>query len=250
MEQTTNMTKAADDVSGHSNGTEPPQAQSQTWLRNVGEGERFGSMLAGVGLIAAGFARRGYGGIILGALGTALIARGVSGHCALYQSLGVSGAKSDKPGVPDNVGISLERSVVIRRPREEVYGFWHHFPNLTGVMKHVERVELLDERRSHWVVQTPWGRRMEWDAVIINEHPNEMIAWESLPGGKPENAGSVRFEPEPHGLGTVVTVKLEYNPPGGLLGRLTGMLFGEEAGKEIEEDLAQLKKRMESGEMV
>ena len=248
MAQTTDVMQAPVDATGQLNGSQPPQPQGQTPLVNLGEGERYGSILGGAGLILAGLTRRGAGGVILGVLGTALIVRGVSGHCGLYGRFGISGAKSERPGVPDNVGITVERSIVINRPREEVFAFWRDVANLGDVMKHVERIESADGLRSHWVVRTPWGRRLEWDAAVINEHPNELIAWESLPGAKVQNAGAVRFEPEPHGNGTVVTVKLEYNPPWGLLGRLAGVLFGEEPGREISEDLLALKKRLESGE--
>lgn len=248
MEQTSKMTEGLGKPEQHPDGEEAPQSQRLPEMKNVGEAERYGSILGGLGLLLAGLARRGSSGVILGALGALLVRRGVTGQCALYQSLGISGAKSDRPGVPDNVGMNLEHSIVINRPREEIYAFWHHFPNLARVMKHIERIDLLDERRSHWVILTPRGRRVEWDAVVINEHPNEMIAWESLPGARVENAGSVRFEPDPHGQGTLVRVKLEYNPPGGLLGRLTSSLFGERAALEIKEDLVQFKKMMESGE--
>jgi len=249
MEQISSITEGAGKQDQHPDGEQPPQNLRLQEMKNVGEVERYGSILGGLGLILTGFVRRGSSGVLLGVLGALLVRRGVTGQCALYQSLGVSGAKSERPGVPDNVGMNLEHSIIINRPRETIYAFWRHLPNLALVMKHIERINLLDERRSHWVVLTPRGRRVEWDAVIINEHPNEMIAWESLPGAKIENAGTVRFEPEPHGKGTVVRVKLEYNPPGGLLGRLTGSLFGERAALEIKEDLAQFKKMMESGEM-
>jgi len=249
MEQTSKITEGAQAQAGHPDGEEPPQSQPLKEMKNVGEVERYGSILGGLGLILAGFTRRGSSGALLGVLGALFVRRGVTGQCALYQSLGVSGAKSERPGVPDNVGMNLEHSIVINRPREAIYAFWRHLPNLALFMKHIERIDLLDEQHSHWVVLTPRGRRVEWDAVIINEHPNEMIAWESLPGARVANAGTVRFEPEPHGHGTVVRVKLEYNPPGGLLGRLTGSLFGERAALEIKEDLAQFKKMMESGEL-
>ncbi len=247
MEQTSNVTEGGKEQERHPNGRQPAQRRRQP--KNLGEAERYGSILGGLGLILAGFTRRSSSGVLLGALGAALIQRGVTGQCALYQSLGVTSVKPDRPGVPDNVGVNLEQSVVINRPREEVYAFWRHLPNLARIMKHIERVDLLDERRSHWVVRTPWGRRLEWDAEIINEHPREMIAWESLPGAAVANAGSVRFEPEPHGQGTIVRVKLEYNPPGGVLGWMTGSLFGESAEREIKEDLAGLKQRLESGEL-
>ena len=192
MDQTTDVMQAPVDATGQLNGSQPPQPQGQTPLVNLGEGERYGSILGGAGLILAGLTRRGAGGVILGVLGTALIVRGVSGHCGLYGRFGISGAKSERPGVPDNVGITVERSIVINRPREEVFAFWRDVANLGDVMKHVERIESADGLRSHWVVRTPWGRRLEWDAAVINEHPNELIAWESLPGAKVQNAGAVR----------------------------------------------------------
>jgi len=254
MEQTSNVNQEAESSQAQHDGAKSPQNLRTGEFKNVGEAERYSSILGGLGLILAGLSRRGIGAVALGALGAALIQRGVTGHCSLYSGMGVNGttaeAETERSGVPDNVGIKLERSVVINRPREELFAFWRYFPNLTRAMKHVERIDLLNEKRSHWVIQTPRGRRIEWDAVVINEHPNEMIAWESLPGAKIENAGTVRFDPEPHGEGTVVTVKLEYNPPGGLFGRLGATLLGEKAGKEIEEDLNQLKNLMESGELV
>ena len=206
----------------HPNGEQPHRHWHIPENRNVGEPERYGSILGGMGLIMAGLTRRGSSGVLLGALGALLVQRGVTGQCAFYQSLGVSGAKSDRPGVPDNVGLNLSHSIVINRPREELYAFWRHLPNLARVMKHIERIDLLDERRSHWVVTTP---------------------------REVENAGSVRFEPEPHGQGTIGRVKIEYNPPGGLLGRLTGRLLRDRAAVEIREDLAELKRMMESGEL-
>jgi uncharacterized membrane protein len=223
-----------------------PQNTGKAPFFNVGEGERYGSILGGAALAVAGLSRRGWGGLAMGLVGGMLIQRGVSGHCNMYERFGISGAKSDRPGVPDNVGITVERHVVINRPPGEVYGFWREFGNLGSVMQHVDQVKTDDGLHTHWIVRTPWGRRMEWDAVVINEHPGEMIAWESLPGAQVQNAGAVRFEPE--GNGTKVTVKLEYNPPWGLLGRVAVFLFGEEPGRAISDDLQRLKKRLETGE--
>ncbi len=216
--------------------------------KNVGKAERGLSIVAGLGLLLGGFARRGYTGVALGALGALLLRRGASGQCALYRRIGISGAASSRPGVPDNVGVNLVRSILIEKSPEELFAFWRHLPNVTRVMPRVKQVDLLDERRSHWVVKAPWGRRVEWDALLINEHPNALLAWESQPGARVENAGSIRFEPEPHGLGTVVTMKVEYNPPGGLPGRLGALLYGKGIRREIEKSLARFKSLMETGE--
>ncbi len=217
---------------------------------NVGEGERYTSLLGGLALVLAGIARRGLGGLALAALGVAFIRRGVTGYCALYQKMGVSSARSARPGVPDNLGIKVERSITINRSPEDIFGFWRDVRNLPRFMQNIERVEPQDSNHSHWVARSgKKGVSVEWDAAIINEHPNEMIAWESLPGSSVQNAGSVRFEPAPGGRGTEVKIALEYNPPGGMLGALGARLFGEAPEQQIDEDLGRLKQLLETGEL-
>lgn len=60
---------------------------------NVGESERTLSILAGTGLLVAGVLR----GRLLGAAavlaGGCLAYRGLTGHCSIYESLGISTSK-------------------------------------------------------------------------------------------------------------------------------------------------------------
>ena len=60
-------------------------------------------------------------------------------------------------------------------------------------MQHLESVQVVDDKRSHWVAKAPAGRKVEWDAEIINEIPGELIAWRTLPGSDVISAGSVHF---------------------------------------------------------
>ncbi|MEI6351320.1 MAG: SRPBCC family protein [Verrucomicrobiota bacterium] len=215
-------------------------------LINVSEGERQGSIYAGIALMLLGFIRRGFSGVLLGGLGSLLLERGITGHCSMYENMGVSsaGGKSAAP----RFGQKVERNISINRPREQVFAFWRDFRNLPRFMEHVERVDILDDQRSHWVVKAPGGGTVEWDARIINEHPNEMIAWESLPGAEVENSGSVWFTPAPDGRGTQIKVSFQYNPPGGMLGKVGAWLFGESPEQQIEQDLARLKNVLEGRE--
>lgn len=230
-------------------------------LVNVGEAERYASILGGIALLLLGIARRGLGGLFLGGIGAAVIRRGVSGHCPLYRNMGVSTAHTTRAGVPDNVGTRVERSITINRPREEVFDFWRDFQNLPRFMGQIERIDLLDGARSHWVARAgrPTAgrskrpaqavRTVEWDARIINEIPRELIAWESLPGAQVQSAGSVRFEPAPGGRGTELKIVFEYNLPGRTLGIIAAKLFGEAPGRQLEEDLNRLKQLLEAGEV-
>jgi len=59
---------------------------------NLSEWERALSFIAGAGLIGASLAQKSIGGLFLGFVGTALVQRGWTGHCSLYQAIGRNSA--------------------------------------------------------------------------------------------------------------------------------------------------------------
>ena len=147
-------------------------------------------------------------------------------------------------------GIQVKKSIVINSSPEELYQFWHDFENLPRFMNHLESVRVTGERRSHWVAKAPAGKTVEWDAETTADEPNRLIAWRSLEGSDVDNSGSVRFERTPGGRGTLVTVELEYDPPGGVIGAGVAKLFGEEPEQQIYDDLRCFKQVIETGEVV
>jgi uncharacterized membrane protein len=146
-------------------------------------------------------------------------------------------------------GIRVQRSITVNRPAEEVYAFWRNFENLPRFMQHLESVETLDGRRSHWKAKAPAGTSVEWDAETTEDRPNELIAWRSTEGATVPNEGVVRFEPAAGGRGTEVHVDLRYEPPAGKLGALVAKLFGEEPTQQVRDDLRRFKRNVESGEL-
>jgi uncharacterized membrane protein len=146
--------------------------------------------------------------------------------------------------------VRLAKSIIVSRPPEEAYAFWRKLENLPNFMDHLESVQTIDEKRSHWRAKTPGGITVEWDSEIIREEPNSLIGWRSMPGSDLESAGSVRFERAPGGRGTIVRVKLEYAPPGGAVGANIARLFGAEPGQEIEKALRLMKQILETGGIV
>ena len=146
-------------------------------------------------------------------------------------------------------GIHVVKAVTINRPPEELYQFWHNFENLPRFMSHVQSVQTLDDRRSHWKVNAPANMSVEWDAEIIADEPNRRIAWQSLPDAGVRNAGSVRFEPANGNRGTRMTVELQYEPPLGKLGATVAKLLGEEPEKQVYDELRAFKQVMELGEV-
>lgn len=145
-------------------------------------------------------------------------------------------------------GITVEKTVTINRPAAEVYAFWRDFSNLPRFMTHLESVTVSGDGRSHWVAKTPLGHRVEWDAEVINELQDHLIAWRSVGETATPNAGYVHFDEEPGGRGTVVKVSLEYSPPGGVVGATVTKVFHEEPSQQVDEDLRRFKEIMEAGE--
>ncbi len=217
---------------------------------NISSREQAISLLIGSGLVLAGLRRFSLGGLAVAGVGAALIQRGVTKHCPLYERLGVD--TSDAAAPPEEYfdrGIHVAQSFTIDKDPMDLYRFWRDFENLPRIMDHLESVKNVDDRRSHWVVRGPMGRTVEWDAEVINDEPGRLIAWRSLEGADVDNAGSVRFVPAPGNRGTEVKVVLDYVPPAGRVGALVARLFGENPEQQIQEDLRHFKQMMESGEI-
>ena len=141
-------------------------------------------------------------------------------------------------------------AITVNRPVEEVYRHWRNLGNLPDFMYHLESVEPSGGARSHWKAKGPAGTSVEWDAEIVEDTPNEVIAWRSVEGSTVPNSGTVRFSEAPRGQGTQIVVEIDYTPPGGVLGAAAAKLFGEEPEQQMRDDLRRFKQVMETGEVV
>jgi uncharacterized membrane protein len=212
---------------------------------NVPKWERIGSIALGAGLILFGISRRSLWGGLAGLGGAALVARGATGRCPVYQSLGVNSSDLQaERHVRGQKGIRVTQTINVQREPAEVFRYWRKLENLARFMEHVESVEEIDSERSHWVVRGPLGQHLHWDARIVNESEDEMIGWESLPGAEVNHAGSVWFEPDGRG-GASLKVILQYYPPAGSVGAATAHLLGESPDQQLAEDLRRFKEIME-----
>jgi uncharacterized membrane protein len=158
-------------------------------------------------------------------------------------------SRQDNARTP-GAAMRVQQAITINRSPEELYKFWRDFKNLPRFMKHLEAVQVSNENRSHWVAKGPAGTTVEWDAEIIEDRPNEVIAWHSLEGADVDNTGSVRFERAPGGRGTTVRVRLQYNPPAGVIGASVAKLLGEDPEWQVKDDLRRFKQLMEAGEII
>jgi uncharacterized membrane protein len=219
---------------------------------NMGAIERWLSGLVGGALSGYGVLRRDWTGAALATLGGTLIVRGATGHSFVYQALNIDTSQKEMQNatsVQHHQGTKVVRSVTIQKSPEELYRFWRNFENLPRFMQNLQSVTVTDLTHSHWVASAPAGRTVAWDAQIINDKENELIAWRSVGDTDIDNAGSVHFTPAPGGRGTVVKVVLEYAPPAGQTGKLVAKLLGEDPDTQVREDLRHFKEIMEAGEI-
>jgi uncharacterized membrane protein len=183
-------------------------------VANIHKAERIASVIAGGALgifgIREGLKRHSIPGASLALAGAALVKRGITGYCDLYRSLGVdtTGRKAAR----------VERSITINASREEVYAFCRNPENLPRFVKQVRCI-----------------KKAEWNAEIIQDVPNELLAWRSAPGSPVERAGSVRFDHAAAGRGTTVSVAL--------------ILSGRDCEREVAASLQRLKSIIEAGEV-
>jgi uncharacterized membrane protein len=225
---------------------------------NMGKAERWVSMAAGGALAAYGLARRDVRGGVATMAAAAFLYRGATGHCDVYQALGVERRERGTGVIADRGsdtrrrlggrrGIHVEESVTVNVPAATAFRFWRNLENLPTFMQHLEQVAVREGGISHWVAKGPAGFAPEWDARIVNEIDNKVIGWQSIEGSRVANAGSVTFAETAHG--TRVRVHLQYDPPAGAIGAAVARLFGASPSRTIREDLRRFKQLMETGEI-
>jgi uncharacterized membrane protein len=241
-----------------------PDARARAWTKAVGVRE----IVVGTGLLSrwrpAGWlwARVAGDAMDLALLGAALGARakgkrsgrlagaiGAVAGVGMLDAFAAARASRAPAGEPDR-GRHAKAAITIWKPREEVYGFWHDLRRLPSFMTHVESVEPRGGGLSHWQAKGPAGGTVEWDAEIVEDRPNELIAWRSVDGERIRQAGAIRFAPAPRGAGTEVVLDLAYMAPAGGLSAGVARLLGEEPGQQVEDDLRRFKQVMETGEVV
>lgn len=228
---------------------------------NIGNGQRLLSGLTGISFLVSALSRRNWSGAGLAMVGGGLLHRAITGYCLAFGVLGIDMGGHHKPGhandtnrlgrrkVHTSRATRIQEAIEIDRPPEEIYRFWRSFENLPRIMNHLDSVQVINDRLSHWVVKTsPGVPKVEWDAEIINEVENRRIGWRSLQGADVENTGSVEFRPVADGKKTQLIVTLQYEPPGGQLGSAITKWFGEDTNLQVAQDLQRFKEHMESGE--
>jgi uncharacterized membrane protein len=203
-------------------------------------------VVGGAALVALAARDRSWRSISLALAGAPLVWRGATGAWPT-----IPRAVADR--LPEQLPPSIEVSLTVNRPRQEVYAFWRRLENLPRFMRHLDSVTETGGRLSHWVGKSPVGTKIEWDAEIVEDREGQILSWQSLPGSQVDNAGSVVFADATGGRGTVVRVHLDLDPPGGpvlgKIGRAVSRMLSPITKQQVHEDLRRFKSLLEAGEI-
>jgi uncharacterized membrane protein len=173
-----------------------------------------------------------------------LIVLGVGGAAAAAAASRKEVRDKVSSALPTNAGSSsrprtIEESIVAKVPGSVAYNQWTQFEDFPLFMEGVEHVQQLDDTRLHWVANIG-GKKAEWDAKIVEQHPDRQISWISEDGKK--TRGTVTFEP----LGaekTRIRVAMSYQAEGAA--EQVGSTAGLDA-RRVRTDLKRFKELVES----
>ena len=134
---------------------------------------------------------------------------------------------------------TFEKSIEVDVPVSTAYNQWTQFEQFPEFMEGVEQVKQLDDKRLHWTAEIA-GVRREWDAEIVDQTPDQQIAWRATGGTR--NDGVVTFRPV-DGNRTEVKLRLDFEPEG--LKEQAGDKLGFVSAR-VKGDLERFKKFIES----
>ena len=220
-------------------------SKSGSSVINVSKRERYVSAIAGAMLLSSAFKNFGKKpgkSFIKAIAGGFLLYRGASGNCVLYNYL-----DNNRVEPAHASSINIRTTLVVNRPRQEVYAFWRQLENLPLFMRHLQQVTQVDDRHSIWEASFPADFiTLKWEAEIVKEIPGELLAWQSREFATIENAGKVEFSDALGGRGTELSIMISYRLPAGDIGSKLGGLFNPIFERKIKEDLLQFKSYIEA----
>jgi uncharacterized membrane protein len=136
---------------------------------------------------------------------------------------------------------TIEKSIDVEVPVAVAYDQWTQFEQFPQFMEGIVDVKQLDDKHVQWTAEVG-GERHQWQAEIVEQQPDRVIAWRSIDGVP--NSGRVEFEPID--TGTRVRVEMEYEPEG--LKESVGAMLGVDGG-QVEDDLERFRDLVEGREI-
>lgn len=197
-----------------------PDAPREDSGRAPGTLSRGVQFVLGTALVAYGRRQQSRRGTAVALGGAAVAVRALGGQSWLREALTdrTDGDTEPMATAPQARQTAVRRSITVGASPDELYDRWRDPETLSEVMGHFAEVTPVDEDRFRWTVHGPYGRDIGWETHVVEAEPGEVVRWETPTDAVLPNEGEVRFEPAPGDRGTMVTLSVAFDPPGGTLG--------------------------------
>jgi len=212
--------------------------------------KRAASAAVGGALLVGGLRRRSLRGAGAALVGGWLVSRALGGPSRARRAPGSRPAADAPEERPRSVGpVAFDRSKTVGASAEECYETWRDPDRLSRIAGPFADVRESGEDRFRWTVRGPLGRDLAWETRIAEAEPGEVLRWETPPDAALPNEGAVRFRPARGDRGTLVTLSLSFDPPGGAVGGAALDRLGIVPETLAGELLGRFKSLVESGEV-
>lgn len=207
------------------------------------------AVVVGSVLVVRGLRRRSLRGAAMALAGGGLLARALGGRLIGRRSGPRAADRHDagRTGATDTTSVS--RSITVGKPADELYEAWRDPERFSRIVGHFADVTSLGDGGYRWTVDGPGGRDLSWETHIVEEESGEFLRWETPEDATVSNRGSVRFHPAPGDRGTVVTMTVTFDPPGGRVGNAALKRLGIVPETLVGQTLGRFKSLVESGEI-
>jgi uncharacterized membrane protein len=140
--------------------------------------------------------------------------------------------------------------VMIRRPVQDVYGFYQHFANLPRIVGDVIAVEPVNGTTYRWFVAGPLGARTRLLITVTEQRDNQLLRYETRGPAPLRARWRLEFDADGDPAIGPTRVREQLTMPLGGLGRALLALVGKFPEREVGANLSRLKDLLEAGTAV
>ncbi len=142
---------------------------------------------------------------------------------------------------------TIEKSVTINRPVDEVFNFYRDFRNLPKFLGDVMMIEPIGPKTTKWTIEGPLHVTTHWTTEVTDEHENSLIAYQTVTSSRMTTRWEIYFSAGALPGETVVREVMKV--PFGELGQIALDLIGKPPAEEIQANLLRLKELLETGKV-
>jgi uncharacterized membrane protein len=75
--------------------------------------------------------------------------------------------------------VRVFKKLTINAPAQKIFSYWADFRNFQEFIPIIESIEILDDKRSRWMISAPLGHKVSFESLITTFEPGRTLIWQS-----------------------------------------------------------------------